>query len=99
MAMYNPPHPGAAFKGAFLDSVALSVTQVAAKLGISRKHLSNIINAKVSVSPDVAKRLEALTGSSAEMWLSMQNAYDLWKLRDVHYEIERVKQLEADNWV
>jgi addiction module HigA family antidote len=90
MRMYKPPHPGTAFKEAFLDCIALNVTQAAQKLGITRKHLSNIIHAKAAVSPDVAKRFEALTGSSAEMWLNMQNAYDLWMLRDVTYEIERV---------
>ena len=90
MNMHNPPHPGSAFKGAFLDCVSLSVTEAAQKLGVTRKHLSNIVNAKVAVSPDMAKRFEALTGSSAEMWLNMQNAYDLWMLRDVNYEIERV---------
>lgn len=90
MNMYKPPHPGPAFKAAFLDCIALNVTQAAQKLGITRKHLSNIIHAKAPVSPDVAKRFEALTGSGAEMWLTMQNAHDLWMLRDVTYNIERV---------
>ena len=86
--MFNPPYPGTVIRETFLDGISMNITQAAARLGISRKHLSNIVNAKVSVSPEMATRFEALTGSSAAMWLNMQNAYDLWILRDVHYDIE-----------
>jgi len=90
MTMHNPPHPGEAFKSGFLDSVDLTITGASERLGITRKHLSNIINGKASVTADVAKRFEGLTGSSAQMWLNMQSTYDLWKLRDTKYDIERV---------
>ena len=90
MDMYNPAHPGEVFKEAFLNAVNLNVTQAAERLGISRKHLSNVINGNASVSADIAKRFEALTGSSAQMWLNMQTNHDLWQLRDKKYNIKKV---------
>ena len=85
MQMYNPPHPGEVLQESWFKPLGLSVTKAAKTMGISRKHLSNIVNESVGISPDVAKRLEALTGSSAQMWLNMQTSYDLWQLRDVDY--------------
>lgn len=88
--MHNPLHPGIAFKQSFFDHVKLTKVDAAKRLGVSRNHLNNLLNGKVALTADMAKRLEALTGSSAAMWLNMQNAYDLWQLRDVEYNIERV---------
>ena len=91
MNMHNPPHPGEVLNEAHLKALRLSLTETAKTIGISRKHLSNIVNANVPVTADIAKRLEVLTGSSAQMWLNMQAGYDLWQLRDKDYSfIERV---------
>lgn len=86
----NPLHPGEVFKEAFLDGVDLNITQAAEHLKITRKHLSNIIHARASVSADIAKRFEALTGTSALTWLNMQAQYDLWQLQGKKYGIEKV---------
>jgi addiction module HigA family antidote len=51
-------------------------------MGISRKHLSNITNGNAAITADVALRIQALTGSKADVWLNMQTAYDLSLLRD-----------------
>jgi antitoxin HigA-1 len=88
--MHNPAHPGEILKDGWLDALHISITQAAQDIGISRKHLSNIIHGSVSITPDIAKRLEAYTGNDAEFWLRLQNARDLWNLRDVTYEIKRV---------
>ena len=90
MNMHNPAHPGKVFDESFLKHVDLTISSAAHRLGISRKHLSNIIHGRANVTADVAKRFEALTGSKAEFWLNMQNAYDLWKLRNVSYDIKKV---------
>ncbi len=78
MPMLSPPHPGANLKEDVLTPLGLSVTETAKALGISRKTLSEIVNGKSSITPDIAVRLErAFSAPPAEMWLRLQAAYDL----------------------
>ena len=56
----------------------LSVTKTAQLLGVSRKALSEFINAKSSLSPDMALRISIATGTSAESWMNMQQKLTLW---------------------
>lgn len=81
MEMYNPPHPGETLKELYLKDYNLSITKLALKTGISRKHLSNIINCKVPITTDVALKLAKCFHTSAEVWLREQLAYDLWHAR------------------
>ena len=80
MRMHNPPHPGEILSELWLKPLELSVTATAEKLHISRKTLSEIVNGKASVSPEMAMRFEIAFGKSAESWLAHQSAYDLWQL-------------------
>jgi addiction module HigA family antidote len=75
--MYNPAHPGEVLREYLPEG--MSVTEVAGRLGVSRQALSALLNARAGVSADMALRLGDALGTSAEMWLSMQLAYDLWK--------------------
>jgi addiction module HigA family antidote len=78
--MLNPPHPGEGLKEDMLAPLGLTVTETAKALGISRKTLSEIVNGKSPITPDIAIRLErAFTNPPADMWLRMQAAYDLRK--------------------
>lgn len=74
--MYNPPHPGELLQE-WLSEV--TVTQAASRLGVTRAYLSRILHGQASISADMALRLSALLGTSAELWLGMQSAYDLWQ--------------------
>lgn len=74
--MHNPAHPGAVLKEWLAE---VSITQAAQHLGITRAYLSRILNGRASISADMALRLAALLGTSADMWLNMQSAYDLWQ--------------------
>lgn len=78
--MHNPPHPGEVLRQLCLEPLGLTVTEVAAGLGVSRKTLSAILNARASVSPEMALRLSLAFGTSAESWLNHQLQYDLWQL-------------------
>jgi addiction module HigA family antidote len=80
MRMYDPPHPGEILSGLWLQPLELTVTAAAAKLKVSRKTLSEIVNGKASISPEMALRLELAFGKSAESWLAHQAAHDLWQL-------------------
>jgi addiction module HigA family antidote len=78
MKMRNPAHPGEVIREACLEPLGLSVTAAAKGLGVSRKALSELLNAHAGVSPEMAIRLEKAGWSTAETWLRMQLQYDLW---------------------
>ena len=94
MVMKNPPHPGRSIKNACLDPLGLTVTEGARVLGVARHTLSRLINAQAGISPDMAIRLEKAFGSSADVWLRMQAAYDLAQARTHENRID-VKRYEA----
>jgi len=63
--MFNPPHPGEILSGMWIEPMGLSITAVAQRLRVSRKTLSEIVNGKSSISPEMALRLELAFGKSA----------------------------------
>ncbi len=78
MPMFDPPHPGEHVKANCLEPLDLSVTAAAKGLGVARKTLSELVNGKAGISPQMAIRLEKAFGSSARHWLQLQMNYDLW---------------------
>jgi addiction module HigA family antidote len=81
MQMHDPPHPGEILSEMWLAPLGLSITGAAARLKVSRKTLSEIVNCRASVSPEMALRLELAFGKSAQSWLGHQSAFDLWQLQ------------------
>jgi len=77
--MHNPPHPGEVLQDTVLGAGGITVTEFAKQLGVSRVALSRVANGRAAISADMALRLAAALGGSAESWLSMQAAYDLWQ--------------------
>ena len=74
----KPTHPGTVFLEDVIKPLNLSVTKTAQLLGVSRKALSEFINEKSSLSPDMALRISIATGTSAESWMNMQQKLTLW---------------------
>ena len=81
MMMHNPAHPGEVLKELYLEPLGLSVTETAAKLGVARKTLSQLVNGHAGVSPEMALRLAKAFDTTPDSWLNMQKSYDLWQAR------------------
>ena len=79
--MHNPPHPGEVVRELCLAPLGLSVTAAAKALGVTRKSLSELLNGKSGISPEMAIRLSMAFRTTPESWLSQQMQYDLWKAR------------------
>ena len=77
MAMKNPPHPGLSVRHDCLEPLGLSVTEAAQELGVSRKQLSDIVNCRSGISPEMAIRLDKAFGGGAGTWYRLQTAYEL----------------------
>lgn len=89
MSMHNPAHPGEILKELVIEPLGLSVTEAAHHLGISRNKLSRVLSADCAITAEMALRLEMAFGKpDASHWLRLQNAYDLWRIRqhssDIH---------------
>src|SRR5260221_8429539 len=76
--MHNPPHPGEILRSLCLEPLALSVTDAAKALGVSRKTLSAVLNGRAGVSPEMAVPLSLAFSTTAESWLNQQGQYDPW---------------------
>lgn len=76
----RPSHPGEVLYREFLEPMGMSQTELARRLDISFPRVNEIINGKRAVSADTALRLARLFGTSAELWLGLQQAVDLWDL-------------------
>jgi addiction module HigA family antidote len=92
--MHEPPHPGEVLRELYLEPLGLTVTETAKRLGVTRKTLSELLNGRAGVSPEMAIRIGAATKSTAESWLNMQMYYDLWQTRKKRKKL-RVKRLDA----
>lgn len=86
--MHSPAHPGEILKEMYMDPLDVTVTQVADALGVSRKHVSAIINSRAQITPDMAFRLAGVFGTEPEIWLNLQSQYDLWNVRKKPPKVE-----------
>jgi addiction module HigA family antidote len=76
--IFNPAHPGEVLRD-YLGE--MTVAEAATRLGVTRAHLSRILNGRAGVSASMSLRLSAALGSSPEFWLKMQMQHDLWQAR------------------
>lgn len=95
-----PRHPGYILKTLYIEPLALTITQLARNLGVSRKTVSAIVNERKSVTPEMALRLaQAFPNSTPESWINLQRNYDLWQVahrtsewRAIHSMIDVTEQ-------
>lgn len=70
-------HPGTIIRQDCLERNGLSVTDAARILGVDRQTLSNLLNARSGISPEMAVRLEKAFGTPAREWLIQQLDHEL----------------------
>lgn len=88
-------HPGVWLKHEIVEPYAMTVTQVAEHLGVSRQNMSMLLNGHAALSAMMALRFEKAFGISAETLLRMQVAYDLAqvRLRGEEPDVERLRKV------
>ena len=90
MEMFNPPHPGTILLEDWIKPLNFTTSQFALKLGTSRKNLSEIVNCKTGISPEMALKLSKALNTSAKLWLNLQLSYDLWQAKQ-HVNLDNVE--------
>ena len=87
-----PLHAGRILFHNYLEPLNISVTKMAEILGVSRKTISNIVNAHKSITPEMALRLSKALNTTPDFWLNLQKNYDLWY---AEHETKAWKKIKA----
>jgi addiction module HigA family antidote len=77
----TPPHPGAFIRDEILEELDLSVSEAAEALDVRRATLSDLVNGKAALSPEMALRIEKAFGVRMETLLNMQTWHDAHTMR------------------
>ncbi|MCP3679588.1 MAG: HigA family addiction module antidote protein [Gammaproteobacteria bacterium] len=91
----KPTHPGEVLREDVLKPLGLTVTEAAKRLGVTRKALSELLNCKASLSPEMAVRISKATRTTPESWLYMQAKLDLWKAEQKPTRVEKFEEAIA----
>ena len=91
LTMKNPPHPGVVVLQECIEPSGLNITQAAEALGVSRNTLSELVNARRGISPEMAVRLSKVFGGTEQGWLVQQAQYDLAQVRRDHIKLKRLQ--------
>jgi addiction module HigA family antidote len=91
MTMKNPPHPGGIILRQCIEPLGLSITDAAAALGVTRNTLSEVVNGKRGISPEMAVRLATVFGGTEQGWLVQQAQYDLAHVRRDRIKLKRLE--------
>ena len=92
----RPTPPGEILAEFYLESRGISIAKFAEACGLTRKHMSAIVNGRASITAETAARIATVLGTTAQYWLNLQNAVDLYdaqvRLRDA---IRKPKPIEV----
>ena len=91
LTMKNPPHPGIVVLQECIEPSGLTITDAAAALGVTRNTLSELVNGKRGISPEMAVRISKVFGGTEEGWLVQQAQYDLAHVRADRIKLKRLE--------
>src|ERR1700754_3809933 len=73
----TPMHPGEVLREEFLIPLEMSAGSLAKTCGVPRTRIERLANEEAGITADTALRLGKALGTSAQLWLNLQNAYDI----------------------
>ena len=87
-----PTHPGGILRRHYIEPLSLTISELSDNLGVSRKTISKIVNEHGSITADMALRLSKAFKTTPELWLNLQQAFDIW---DVKHHSNEWKQVHV----
>ena len=94
--MRRPTHPGVLLREELLPAAEINQTELAERMGVSRRAVNELCQERRGVSTDMAHRLARVFGNSPEFWLRMQQAVDLWEAAKANKtEYEKIRRVEG----
>ena len=92
----EPVHPGEILREDVLTALDMSVAEAAGELKVSRQTLYRILAGKASITPEMALRLGKFCGNGPDLWLRLQEKFDLWHAqRAIAGELAEIKTAKA----
>jgi addiction module HigA family antidote len=91
MPMKNPPHPGRVVFDECIEPLGLTITDAAAALGVTRTTLSELVNGKRGISPEMAVRISQVFGGSAQSWIVQQAQYDVAQVKVDRLKLKKLE--------
>lgn len=92
----RPTHPGELLREDVLPAAGISQTELAERLGVSRRTVNEIVNERRPVTTDMAHRLARVFNTTPDVWITMQMAVDLWDVMQANgKEYARIKPLKV----
>jgi len=92
----RPTLPGEILAELYLRARSVSIARFADAAGVTRKHMSAIVNGRASITAETATRIATVLGASAQYWLNLQNAVDLFDAgKRLRQGDRRPRRLEA----
>ena len=92
----RPTHSGALLREDVLPALGMTQTEFAKRLDVSRLTVSELLHEKRGLTPEMAMRVGKLLNTSPESWLRMQEAVDLWEIRQQPEKLKSIKPIKAD---
>ena len=90
-----PSHPGGILKRLYLEPLGVTVIEFAEALGVSRKAVSKLVNERGRVTALMAMRLSIALGTTPQLWLNLQQNYDLWNVQRTARGLKSVRRVAA----
>ena len=91
----RPTHPGAILREDILPELGISVAELAGRMQISGRVLSDVIHERRAVTPDIALRLGRVFNNTPQFWLRLQESVDVWDTwQSRRSDYSRIKPLE-----
>ena len=91
-----PIHPGEILREDVFPALALSVSEAARRLGVSRQQLHRILACTHPITVEMALRIGRLVGNGPGLWLRMQQNHDLWRTEQrLRIELEKITPTET----
>ncbi len=76
-----PTHPGVLLRDTVLPALNIGPSEAAQHMRVTRQQLHRLMAGTAGVSPEMALRLGKFCGNGPDLWLNMQQNYDIWRAR------------------
>ncbi len=90
----KPFHPGTILKEEFLDELNMTQKELSERMGVPYARVNELIHGRRGVTIETALMLSRIFGTTAEMWLDMQQQYDLWKTLNSEEKTKKIKNVK-----
>ncbi len=97
MKTLAPMHPGEVLREEFLIPLGLSAGTLAKACGVPRTRIERVSTEAAGITADTALRLAKALGTSPELWLNLQNDFDMQTARrEIGRELDRITPVSRD---